>query len=166
MATIAVFLALGGVATAAFTLPKKSVGAKNLKKDAVTNPKVADAAIGNAELGNAAVDAAKVADRSIGLAKTAVLDTTVTQDFGSITGGSCQSIAKTVPATIQPTDFVVALPDPTNGSADGRWYEGILFLSAGPAGDAPSNKVELHACANAGASGDPANTTFRVLVFR
>jgi hypothetical protein len=71
MATIAVFLALGGVATAAFTLPKKSVGAKNLKKDAVTNPKVADAAINQAELANNAVTDPKVANGTLTAAKIA-----------------------------------------------------------------------------------------------
>jgi hypothetical protein len=41
MATIAVFLALGGGAYAAFSLPRNSVGAKQLKKHAVTPSKVA-----------------------------------------------------------------------------------------------------------------------------
>ena len=40
MATIAVFLALGGGAYAAINLPKGSVGKKQLKKGAVTNKKV------------------------------------------------------------------------------------------------------------------------------
>ena len=40
MATVAVFLALGGGAYAAFKLPKGSVGSKQLKADAVTSSKV------------------------------------------------------------------------------------------------------------------------------
>lgn len=40
MATVAVFLALGGGAYAATQLPKNSVGTKQLKRDAVTSPKV------------------------------------------------------------------------------------------------------------------------------
>ncbi|MFL5907852.1 MAG: hypothetical protein ACJ75Z_09695 [Solirubrobacterales bacterium] len=71
MATIAVFLALGGVATAAFTLPKKSVGTKQLKADAVTKPKVADAAVGTAELENNAVTTGKLGDGSVTAAKLA-----------------------------------------------------------------------------------------------
>jgi hypothetical protein len=71
MATVAVFLALGGVATAAFTLPKKSVGAKNLKKDAVTNPKVADKAVGTAELADGAVTDPKVAGATLTAGKIA-----------------------------------------------------------------------------------------------
>lgn len=45
MATIAVFVAVGGSAYAATQLPKNSVGAKQLKKDAVTTAKVKDGAI-------------------------------------------------------------------------------------------------------------------------
>jgi hypothetical protein len=55
MATAAVFLALGGGAYAAFTLPKNSVGTKQLKNGAVTNKKLA----------NNAVTGAKVAARSL-----------------------------------------------------------------------------------------------------
>jgi hypothetical protein len=45
MATVAVFLALGGVSYAAFTLPAKSVGSKQLKRHAVTPRKVAPATV-------------------------------------------------------------------------------------------------------------------------
>lgn len=40
MATIAVFLALGGVSYAAFQLPKNSVGPKQIKREAVNGAKV------------------------------------------------------------------------------------------------------------------------------
>jgi hypothetical protein len=71
MATIAVFLALGGVATAAFTLPKKSVGAKQLKANAVTEPKIADGAVTNKKLGDGAVTTGKLGDGSVTAAKLA-----------------------------------------------------------------------------------------------
>jgi hypothetical protein len=45
VATIAVFLALGGGAIAAIKIPKKSVGTKQLKASAVTEPKIADNAV-------------------------------------------------------------------------------------------------------------------------
>jgi hypothetical protein len=60
MATIAVFLALGGVATAAFTLPKKSVGPKQLKAGAVKTGKLANGAVTEPKIANEAVTAAKV----------------------------------------------------------------------------------------------------------
>jgi hypothetical protein len=45
MATIAVFIALGGASYAATKLPKNSVGAKQLKKNAVTGVKVKDGSL-------------------------------------------------------------------------------------------------------------------------
>jgi hypothetical protein len=61
IATIALFLALGGGAFAAFKLPKKSVGTKNLKAKAVTEPKLGDKAVTEGKLGDGAVTAAKIA---------------------------------------------------------------------------------------------------------
>jgi hypothetical protein len=40
IATLALFLALGGISWAAFNLPNNSVGTRNLKRNAVTSPKV------------------------------------------------------------------------------------------------------------------------------
>lgn len=45
VATIALFCALGGGAYAAATLPKNSVGPKQLKKNTVTSPKVKDGSL-------------------------------------------------------------------------------------------------------------------------
>lgn len=190
MATIAVFLALGGGAIAAFQVPKKSVGPKQLKANAVTNPKVGDAAINSAELANlavntgkladgavstgkladGAVNGAKVANGSIGVADTAVLDTTVTQNFGNVAANSCQSISKAVSAVVQPTDQVVVIPNPTTPedvAGDGSWYSEALMAEGGPTNIAPEAAIKLHVCNVTGAAtADPGNTVFRVLVFR
>jgi hypothetical protein len=61
IATVALFLALGGVATAAFTLPKKSVGPKQLKANAVKTGKIKDGAVTTGKLADAAVTSAKLA---------------------------------------------------------------------------------------------------------
>ncbi len=45
MATVAVFVALGGSSYAALSLPKKSVGTKQLKRNAITSSKVRNGAI-------------------------------------------------------------------------------------------------------------------------
>ena len=45
MATIAIFVALGGGAYAATALPKNSVGATQLRTDAVTSSKVKDGSL-------------------------------------------------------------------------------------------------------------------------
>jgi hypothetical protein len=69
MATIAVFLALGGGAFA-FTLGRNSVGAKQLKTAAVTEKKLANGAVTNSKIANNSVDTNKVADGSIRVADT------------------------------------------------------------------------------------------------
>jgi hypothetical protein len=50
MATIAVFIALGGASYAATQLPKNSVGTKQLKNNAVKGPKVADDSLTAADI--------------------------------------------------------------------------------------------------------------------
>jgi hypothetical protein len=50
MATIAVFIALGGASYAALKLPKNSVGAKQLKKNAVTGAKVKNHSLTGADI--------------------------------------------------------------------------------------------------------------------
>jgi hypothetical protein len=77
MATVAVFIALGGASYAATQLPKNSVGAKQLRKNAVTTAKIK----------NGAVTAKKVKDGS--LTGNVLADGTITgakvQD-GSLSG--------------------------------------------------------------------------------
>ncbi len=65
MATIAVFIALGGVSYAVTKLPKNSVGAKQLRKNAVTGPKVKNGAVTEAKIKAEAVTAAKVKKGSL-----------------------------------------------------------------------------------------------------
>jgi hypothetical protein len=65
ISVIALIIALGGTGYAALKVPKKSVGTKQLKANAVKNPKVADAAIGTAELQNGAVTNPKLADGAV-----------------------------------------------------------------------------------------------------
>ncbi len=50
MATVAVFVALGGSSYAALSLPKKSVGTKQLKRNAITSSKVRNGAITGADV--------------------------------------------------------------------------------------------------------------------
>jgi hypothetical protein len=60
MATIAVFIALGGASYAAFTPPKNSIGSKQLKKNAVTAKKIKKNAVITAKVKDEAITAAKV----------------------------------------------------------------------------------------------------------
>ena len=54
VASIALFLALGGTSYAVTQLPRNSVGTAQLKKDAVTSTKIKDGAIATADLSQAA----------------------------------------------------------------------------------------------------------------
>jgi len=176
IATIALFLALGGGAFAAISIPKKSVGTKQLKTKAVTEPKLGDKAVTEGKLGDGAVtsgklganavDSSKVKDQSIGLTKTAILDTTVSQDFSSIGATSCQGIDKTVPVALQQFDDVQVIADPTVGSGDNTWYGGALTIFAGPPSTPGTGEIQLHACNPTSVAANPPATTFRILAFR
>jgi hypothetical protein len=65
IALLALFIALGGTTYAATSLPKNSVGTKQLKKNAVTAPKIKNGSITNAKIANNAVTGAKVKDDSL-----------------------------------------------------------------------------------------------------
>jgi hypothetical protein len=64
IATIALFVALGGAAVAA-GLPKNSVGPNQIKRGAVSTPKLKNRAVTSAKLGNKAVTAGKLAPNSV-----------------------------------------------------------------------------------------------------
>jgi hypothetical protein len=65
IATMALFLALGGVAVAA-GLPKNSVGPRQLKRGAVTAAKIRKQAVTTAKLANGAVTIGKLGPNSVG----------------------------------------------------------------------------------------------------
>lgn len=65
IATMALFIALGGVAVAA-GLPKNSVGPKQLKRGAVTTPKIRKQAVTSAKLATGAVTIGKLGPNSVG----------------------------------------------------------------------------------------------------
>jgi hypothetical protein len=70
MATLAMFVALGGGAYA-IKLKKNSVGTKALKSKAVTERKIADSAVTRSKLADGSVDGTKIADGSVGGTKIA-----------------------------------------------------------------------------------------------
>jgi hypothetical protein len=72
MATIAVFIALGGSAVAVKKLKAGSVGTKQLKANAVTEAKVGLGAISAAKIADSAVTANKLADLSVSKSKLGI----------------------------------------------------------------------------------------------
>lgn len=65
VATLALFIALGGASYAAIQIPKNSVGAKQLKKNAVTAKKIKKNAVTAKKLRKNAVNSSKVKDGSL-----------------------------------------------------------------------------------------------------
>ncbi len=65
MASIAVFLVLGGATALAAGLAKNSVGSKQIKKGAVTEAKIKDGAVSAGKLADGSVITAKLADGSV-----------------------------------------------------------------------------------------------------
>jgi hypothetical protein len=66
MATVAVFIALGGASYAATRLPKNSVGTRQLKKGAVSTAKIMDQAITAAKIQNGALTGAQINASTLG----------------------------------------------------------------------------------------------------
>jgi len=139
VSTMALFLALGGGAYAAATLPKNSVGTTQLRKAAVTRAKIK----------NNAVDGTKVADRSITGAdvKESTLTIVPSATHAGLAAGldkvTYKAVASGVPATppFSPTDSIatasatcnpgqhvvgggVKVNDPASASADDGYPDG------------------------------------------
>jgi hypothetical protein len=72
MATIAVFIALGGASYAAITVPKNSVGTKELKNNAVTTAKIKNEVITAAKVKNGTLTGAQVNASTLGPVPVAV----------------------------------------------------------------------------------------------
>lgn len=81
IATLALFIALGGGALAASHLGKNSVGSKQLKKNAVTTAKIKNEAVTTEKIKNGSVTNGKLANGSVGSAQL---------QANSITGANVQ----------------------------------------------------------------------------
>ena len=70
IATMALFIALGGVAVAATQLPRNSVGKRQLKRGAVTSAKLAKKSVIAGKLGPNSVSGAEVAPNGLAVEST------------------------------------------------------------------------------------------------
>lgn len=71
MATIAVFIALGGAAYASTVLPKNSVGAKQLRKGAVTAAKIKKGAVNASKVRTNSLTGSQIDESKLGTVPTA-----------------------------------------------------------------------------------------------
>lgn len=85
VATLALFVALGGSAYAAAELPENSVGTKELKTEAVTTAKIKDGAVTEDQILDGAVTGAKVKEGTLGTVPRADLARTA-GDAGTLNG--------------------------------------------------------------------------------
>jgi hypothetical protein len=65
MATLAVFIALGGASYAAFSLPRNSVGSRELKNQSVGTPELKDLSVGTAKIKRESVTSQQLAVESV-----------------------------------------------------------------------------------------------------
>jgi len=79
MATIAVFIALGGASYAALKLPKNSVGAKQLKKGAVTAAKIKNETVTASKVKKGTLTGAQINTSTLGTVPSAVHATAADQ---------------------------------------------------------------------------------------
>lgn len=106
MATIAVFLALGGGVYAASQLPKNSVGSKQIKRHAVGRSEVKENAVGSSQVKDGSLTGSDIVESTLGqvpaakaaasgqptsfahVSKAGVLDAASSKNVGSVTVGS------------------------------------------------------------------------------
>ncbi len=129
MATVAVFLALGGGAIAALRLPAHSVGAKQLKNNAVTGAKVRDHSLSGDDLAQIGLANLK------GASGTATNDSTVSE-----AAGDCGRFVFTASGA-QPGDGVMLAGSEINS---------LAHAMIGGATATNANKLNVAVCAGAG----------------
>ena len=78
MSTIAVFTAMSGIAWAAVTLPKNSVGSKQLKSNAVTSPKIKNGQVTGADAKDNTFTGTDINEGSLGQVPSAASATNAT----------------------------------------------------------------------------------------
>jgi hypothetical protein len=131
---VALFLALGGTAYAATSLPRNSVGTKQLRKNAVTAPKLRNGAVTASKIGAGAVTASKIGAGAV---------TASAIGAGAVTASKIDPTGLTVPNAVHATTAGSAAP---TGSAGG----GLAGAYPNPSLAAPEAWHEI------GAPGEPA----------
>lgn len=91
VATLALFIALGGASYAALKLPKNSVGAKQLKKNAVATAKIKNAAVNGAKVKDDSLTGKDIDESSLGAVPSA------NQASSADTAGSANTLQGTGP---------------------------------------------------------------------
>jgi hypothetical protein len=99
MATVAVFLALGGVSYAATQLPKNSVGSKQLKKKAVTSSKLASNSVIGSKVKKDTLTGAQINESTLGKVPSAAKADSATKATSATTATSATNAINATNAT-------------------------------------------------------------------
>jgi hypothetical protein len=134
MATLALFVALGGVGYAASKLPRDSVGAKQIKEnavraseqapDSVDGSNLIDGSVGAGDLGSNSVEGTSIADGTVGiddLASDSVNSGKIAD--GSVAPGDLASDQATIGPTLENCDGLLPWGIGGGGSAPGYWID-------------------------------------------
>jgi len=151
MATLAVFLVLGGGAYAAFHLPKNSVRSKNIVNGQAKRP----------DLGANAVNSAKVANGSLRLADIVVAQDTRTIDPGSLLANQCGviNVGGGPFSRVKTGDVTLAVPESLHS---GVIAYGDLIANPGQA----AQGARLTVCNTQDIAFNEDPTLFKVIVLR
>jgi len=100
VSTICLFILLGGAAYAAVTLPKNSVGSKQIKKNAVTTAKIKDQAVTAGKVENGALTGIQINEDTLSVvpsAATAATATTATTATSAANAANATNAANAQP---------------------------------------------------------------------
>ncbi|HKP90239.1 MAG TPA: hypothetical protein VJT75_09720 [Thermoleophilaceae bacterium] len=108
MSTIAVFLAIGGIGWAASTLPPKSVGTAQLKKNAVTSPKIQNSQVTGDDVKEATLAQVPTAGNAVKLGNALPAAYNIGRAYGYITEGGTVDPARSrnIAGASRPSDGV------------------------------------------------------------
>jgi hypothetical protein len=135
MATLAVFVALGGASYAALKLPKNSVGTKQLKKNAVTTKKIKSSSVNGAKVKNASLSGADIRDGSL----TGSDVNAASMPFARIVHRARGNA--TMEVTSEPQIYPLDSPTYTQGANEDDSYSGAVDVTMSSGCEAPRNVI-------------------------
>jgi hypothetical protein len=137
MATIAVFIALGGTTYAAATLPRDSVGTKQVRTGGVGKSELRTNSVGKAELRTGAVGKSEIATNGVGAAEVRkdAINTTELKDAGiqlaDISGDARNSLAELSGVTVRVAVTSAGVASGGNAKGASRTAVGEYTVDAG-----------------------------------
>jgi hypothetical protein len=156
VAILALIVAMAGGAYAV-SVPKKSVGPKQLRAGAVKTGKIRDGAVTSDKIANQAVTSNKIADKAVTSGKF-FLSVIQNLNFGLVGASDCATLPISTPG-ITANDHVLVTPPP-------GWAPTFVV---GGIPDPPNNQVLIQACNNffAGSGdADGGGGPYKVLLIR